>query len=110
MDKVKADLDSAEARFTLLPGKALDVAQVRAVVKKAGFTATWIAFTATGVLRTRDGGWALEVKDSGQVVLLEENEALKKLREAAAAGKRITVAVKIPPGKERAVVETFSVR
>lgn len=108
MDKVQADLDKAEARFTLRPGKVLDVEQVRAAVKKAGFTPTWIAFTATGVLAARVAGWTVEVTDSAQLIALEDNEVLKKLRDAGAVGKRVTVAVKIPAGKDRAVVETFT--
>ncbi len=108
MDKVQADLDKAEARFTLLPGKLVDVEQVRAAVKKAGFVPTWIAFTATGVLTPHDGGWAVEVKDSGQVIPLEGNAALTRLREQAGSGRRVTVVVRIPAGKDRALLETFT--
>lgn len=109
MDKVQADLDKAEARFTLRPGKALDVEQVRAAVKKAGFTPTWIAFTVKGVLAAREGGWAIELQDPRQVIQLDEGEGLTRLREAGAVGKRVTVAVKIPSGKDQAVVETFTI-
>lgn len=109
MDKVKADLDKAEARFTLLPRKTLEVARVREAVKKAGYSPTWMAFTATGVLAPRDGGWAVKVKDSGQIIPLEENEALQRLRAAGASGKLVTVSLKIPAGKELAVVETFTI-
>lgn len=109
MDKVQADLDKAEARFTLRPGKVLDVEQVRAAVKKEGYTPTWIAFTAKGVLTAREGGWTVELQDPGQVIRLDDGEGLKRLREAGAGGKRVTVAVKIPPGKGLAVVETFTI-
>lgn len=109
MDKVQADLEKAEARFTLRPGRVLDVEQVRAAVKKAGFTPTWIAFTAKGVLAAREGGWAVELQDPAQVIRLDESEGLKRLREAGAAGKRVTAALKILPGTDRAVVETFTI-
>lgn len=109
MDKVKADLDKAEARFALQPGTKLDVGKVREAIKKAGYKPTWIGFTATGVLTARDGGWAVRVKDSGQIIPLEENEALQRLRTAGASGKLVTVSVKIPAGKEPAVVETFTI-
>lgn len=109
MDNVKADLDKAEARFTLQPGTKLDLGKVREAIKKAGYKPTWIAFAATGALVARDGAWSLEVKGSEQVLPLEENEALKKLRETVAAGRLVAVALKIPAGKDRGVVESFQV-
>lgn len=102
-----ADLDKAEARFALQPGTKLDVGKVREAVKKAGYKPTWIAFTATGALVARGGAWSLEVKGSGQTFPLEENEVLKKIRETGTTGKLVTVTLKIPPGKDWAVVESF---
>lgn len=110
MDKVTADLEKAEARFTLKPGQVLDVPKVRAAITKAGYKPTWLTFTASGSLVERAGGWAVEVKGSRQLISLQEDERLGKLREAGGKGKPITVTLRIPPSGERAVVETFNVR
>lgn len=109
MDKVKADLEKAEARFTLQPGAKLDVSKVREAIKKAGYTPTWIAVTVTGALVAHDGGWAVKVKDSGQMIPLAENEALKKIQAAGVKGKPLKVTLRVPPGNDRAVVETFTI-
>lgn len=82
---------------------------MREAVKKAGFSPTWIAFTTAGVLTARDGAWAVQVKDSQQIIALDENETLKRLREAGTSGKPVTVTLRFPPGKDRAVVETFTI-
>lgn len=57
MDKVTADLDKAEARFTLKPGQALDVAKVREAITKAGYKPTWLAavFFVLWVVERRKG-------------------------------------------------------
>lgn len=101
-------MDKGEARFTLERSKRLDLAQVREVIKKAGFSPTWIAFTATGELTAGDSGWGLKVAGSGQTIPLADSDTLKKLRVAAGKGKSVTVTATVPAGAEEAVIETIS--
>ncbi|MGH7362998.1 MAG: hypothetical protein ACREJ7_10025 [Candidatus Methylomirabilales bacterium] len=103
-------MEKGEARFSLERGKRLDVTQVRDVIRKAGFTPTWIVFTATGELTARAGGWAIKVAGSGQTIPLADNESLRKLQEAAGRGQPVTVTAKVPAGADEAVIETILAR
>jgi hypothetical protein len=83
------DIKTGRFVFKPRPGKPVSLKDLRASITKAGYEiqTTWIE--VSGIL-TPDG--RLRVPETGQLFRLEGEEQLRKLREAAGDGGRVTAA------------------
>ncbi len=73
---VETTIRTGIARLEVKPGTFLDTTELKAAVKKSGFSLDYIEATVTGQLVTRDERPALEADPGGQAFLLiEDGEA-----------------------------------
>ncbi|MFQ5839572.1 MAG: hypothetical protein ACE5HK_02510 [Candidatus Methylomirabilales bacterium] len=109
MEDVETDLDKAQTAFRVKHGEALDVARLRQVVVKAGFTLTWIRIEAVGRLVKREGTYGFQVAGVDQVIPLTESVKLHRLRQEA-EGRTAAIVAVIPERHVLAELEAFTIR
>ncbi len=107
MDKVNVSLKEARGLIRLKQGAPLEVDRMRKAVVKSGFTPTFVEFEATGAIVLRDGGHALKLEGTGQLIPLSGGPELQKA--AAESGESIIrVRVRIPKGTDTGKLLAFS--
>lgn len=82
VEKVEIKVGQATAELTVKKGKILSIEEVEKAVKDGGFTPRELSLTVTGRLAERDGRMVLALPESEEILLLEGNEQLQKVREA----------------------------
>jgi len=80
--------------------RALDVDGLKEAVKKGGFTPGAIEVRARGSLIEKDGRWVFELAGSGEMLLLKEDENLKKLLQEANRNSLIRLSGKVEEVRE----------
>ncbi|MBI2504147.1 MAG: heavy-metal-associated domain-containing protein [Candidatus Latescibacteria bacterium] len=96
VEEVKIEVDQGLAKLAVKKDKSLSLEEVEAAVKEGGFTPKEIALTVRGRLAERHGRIVLTLPGSEDILLVEANEQLQKLRETlAGADKAVRLTGKV---------------
>ena len=111
---VKGDFQQAKLNLVLAPKAGLDLKKLRKAVEKAGYTASWIRFKATGSLVEKSGHYCFRMKGSGQTIALIKDKGLDRLLSALDSHRPGSAEIEITGlfkrGSGAAVVEDFKLK